>query len=231
MAQTAGALVTFFAAVAPIASKTGALKEEDAIKGTTLLMEVIQLNPALQSSLAGMLAALPATSTLAATLRTQTQAALATVSTQITLSDANAKCGVQERASDIDPYRFKVCPGTAASLTVTVGSATFVFPASASTSDFQVSVSTPDAGDFPGPSANNRVASAVYDITATKLGSDGKAVFIKDFPDKIRFEMPATLSVGGGQSVSLAFYDEAGKKWTTCSPATSAPGCVPSSKR
>eukprot|EP00741_Cyanophora_paradoxa_P022232 tig00021439_g21462.t1 len=45
--ENAGALVSFFSSVAPIAAKTGAVSEVTAVQGATLLLNVIKANPAL----------------------------------------------------------------------------------------------------------------------------------------------------------------------------------------
>eukprot|EP00741_Cyanophora_paradoxa_P014759 tig00020824_g14237.t1 len=113
--ETAGAVVNFFASVAPVAASTGAVSATAAKSGAELLMAVLSKNPGLQAGLAGLLSALPATSSEAASIRAQTSAALSKVSTQrVALAFYNAdtkawdtSCGLASASATAGVYSGK----------------------------------------------------------------------------------------------------------------------------
>eukprot|EP00741_Cyanophora_paradoxa_P019673 tig00021137_g18991.t1 len=171
----------------------------------------------LQTSLSGLLSALPATSTAAASIRAETQTKLNEVAAKITLSSSTTPCGEQVRTSDVDPVSFKVCPGTASSRTLSfktstaadAPTATVTFPADASTTNFQVLVNLPSASSFPSPPATYSLVSPVLDITATGLDGSGNPVAITSFPGKITFSVPpnANFAPSSAKSVFLGFFN------------------------
>eukprot|EP00741_Cyanophora_paradoxa_P015603 tig00020902_g15063.t1 len=201
-AKTAGALVNFFSAIAPVATKTGALSESAALQGTQLLLKVIKENPNLANtpgvdaaSLAGLVAALPPTSSAAASIRQETQKALADVSARITLSSNNTACGDQNpnrAAGDVSPRSFKV-----------------IFPSNSNAGgDFHASISEL-AASFAKAPAGYRFLSPILEVTAASLAGQ-----LTQFPGGIQFDIPATGSVATGQSVSLRWLDTDGS-WKT----------------
>eukprot|EP00741_Cyanophora_paradoxa_P004095 tig00000767_g3977.t1 len=241
----AGALVTFFSSVAPVAAKTGAVSEATAVQGATLLMNVIKANPnlattagidakSLQTSLSGLLSAIPATSTAGASIRAETQTALTQVAAQISLSSPDTPCDTQAtRATEFDPWGFKACPS--AGPRVTVGGisdapgAVITFPTNAwGGKNFQALVRVyANASSFPAPPAGFRLVAPILDVTATGLDDAGRAKQLSsEFGSGVGFTIPVAsgVTIAAGQAVSLVFFNTTSKAWEVCSAATAAAG-------
>eukprot|EP00741_Cyanophora_paradoxa_P004090 tig00000767_g3972.t1 len=228
----AGALVTFFSSVAPVAAKTGAVSEATAVQGATLLMNVIKANPnlattagidakSLQTSLSGLLSAIPATSTAAASIRAETQTALTQVAAQAT------------RATEFDPWGFKACPSAGSRVTVggisDAPGAVITFPTNAwGGKNFQALVRVyANASSFPAPPAGFRLVAPILDVTATGLDDAGRAKQLSsEFSSGVGFTIPVAsgVTVAAGQAVSLVFFNATSKAWEVCSAATAAAG-------
>eukprot|EP00741_Cyanophora_paradoxa_P021170 tig00021339_g20433.t1 len=217
----AGALVAFFSSIAPVAAKTGAVSEATAVQGATLLMNVIKANPnltttagidakSLQTSLSGLLSAIPATSTAAASIRAETQTALNQVAAQIVLSSPDTPCDKQERATEFDPWGFKI-----------------TFPTNAwGSKNFQALVRVyANASSFPAPPAGYRLVAPILDVTATGLDDAGRVKQLSsEFGAGVGFTVPVAsgVTVAAGQAVSLVFFNATSKAWEVCSAATAA---------
>eukprot|EP00741_Cyanophora_paradoxa_P022289 tig00000246_g21518.t1 len=261
----AGALVTFFSSVAPVAAKTGAVSEATAVQGATLLMNVIKANPnlattagidakSLQTSLSGLLSAIPATSTAAASIRAETQTALTQVAaqvprirlgavgivrgltfrTQISLSSPDTPCDTQAtRATEFDPWGFKACPSAGSRVTVggisDAPGAAITFPTNAwGGKNFQALVRVySNASSFPAPPAGYRLVAPILDVTATGLDDAGRAKQLSsEFGSGVGFTIPVAsgVTIAAGQAVSLVFFNASSKAWEVCSAATASAG-------